>query len=63
MKWCNDLYGGREDKATVGWWRGWKRVEESDIGVAARLERYLERFQDSPQMTQSFGSVEGNLFF
>ncbi|KAL4558900.1 hypothetical protein LXL04_037105 [Taraxacum kok-saghyz] len=32
VKWCNDLYGGREDKAAVGWRRGWKRVEESDTG-------------------------------
>ncbi|KAL4578474.1 hypothetical protein LXL04_014597 [Taraxacum kok-saghyz] len=40
VKWCNDLYGGREDKAAVGWWRGWKRVEESDIGLQpnAKLE-------------------------
>ncbi|KAL4588536.1 hypothetical protein LXL04_001427 [Taraxacum kok-saghyz] len=37
VKWCNDLYGGREDKATVGWWRGWKRVEESDIGVGGQI--------------------------
>ncbi|KAL4566669.1 hypothetical protein LXL04_030789 [Taraxacum kok-saghyz] len=37
VKWCNDLYGGREDKAAVGWWRGWKRVEESDIGVGGQI--------------------------
>ncbi|KAL4579323.1 hypothetical protein LXL04_015464 [Taraxacum kok-saghyz] len=37
VKWCNDLYGGREDKAAVGWRRGWKRVEESDTGVGGQI--------------------------